>query len=78
MISVPQQCHLSVSINASCQCPSVPSISVTNQYCQSVPPISASQCCLSVPYTSAAFQFSASYQCLLISAAYQCPSQQPH
>ncbi|CAI9591991.1 unnamed protein product, partial [Staurois parvus] len=42
--------------------------SVTHQ-CQSVPPISASQYCLSVC-------ISAAYQ-LPISATYQCPSVQP-
>ncbi|CAI9611257.1 unnamed protein product [Staurois parvus] len=61
----------------------------------SVPPISASQYCLSVPYMSAAFQCPSvrpvnAHQCHLpvpphqchlsvpISAAYQCPSLQPH
>ncbi|CAI9608785.1 unnamed protein product, partial [Staurois parvus] len=39
--SVTHQCHLSVPVNAAYQCPSVP-------------PNSASQCRLSVPYMSAA------------------------
>ncbi|CAI9601160.1 unnamed protein product [Staurois parvus] len=65
MISVAHQCHVSVHINATCQCPSV-HINATyqcllvhinatyqcpyelpfsaNYHCQSVPPISASQC----------------------------------
>ncbi|CAI9531966.1 unnamed protein product, partial [Staurois parvus] len=54
---------LSVIINATCQCPSVPhqchiSVPISAAYqCQSVPPISATyQCHLSVPYMSAAFQ----------------------
>ncbi|CAI9546729.1 unnamed protein product [Staurois parvus] len=51
------QCH----INATYQCPSELPFSVTHQ-CQSVPPINASQCHLSV---------------LPISATYQCPSVQP-
>ncbi|CAI9565599.1 unnamed protein product, partial [Staurois parvus] len=54
-------------------------ISVTYQSCQSVPPISSSQCCLSVP-VSAAYQcqsvlLSSASQCRLlvsVSAAYQC------
>ncbi|CAI9563707.1 unnamed protein product, partial [Staurois parvus] len=49
-------------------------ISATYQCCQSVPPISASQCRLSVPYINAM------YQCCLsvpISDACQCPSV-PH
>ncbi|CAI9602717.1 unnamed protein product, partial [Staurois parvus] len=48
-------------------------ISATYQCCQSVPPISASQCRLSV--------LSAAYQCCLsvpcISDAFQCPSVMP-
>ncbi|CAI9611388.1 unnamed protein product, partial [Staurois parvus] len=61
------QCLMSVLISASCQCPSVhinatyqcPSelpFSVTHQ-CQSVPPIKANQCHLSV------LPISATYQC---------------
>ncbi|CAI9593865.1 unnamed protein product [Staurois parvus] len=51
-----------------------------------LPPNSASQCRLSVPYMSVPFSahqcclskpISATYQCLLISATYQCPSVQP-
>ncbi|CAI9603298.1 unnamed protein product, partial [Staurois parvus] len=61
----PQQCHLSVSISASCQCPSELPFSVNHQchlsvlpvsatyQCQSVPPISASQCRLSVCISAA-------------------------
>ncbi|CAI9565415.1 unnamed protein product, partial [Staurois parvus] len=65
------QCH----INARYQCPSELPFSVTHQ-CQSVPPINASQCHLSVlPIISAA------YQCHLsvpyTSAAFQCPSVMP-
>ncbi|CAI9585692.1 unnamed protein product, partial [Staurois parvus] len=37
------QCHLSLPINATCPCPSVPHISA-HLSCLSVPPISASQC----------------------------------
>ncbi|CAI9576314.1 unnamed protein product [Staurois parvus] len=60
-------------------CQSVPPISampVSAAYqCQSVLPISANQCRLSVlPLVP----ISATYQCLLISASYQCPSVQPH
>ncbi|CAI9561982.1 unnamed protein product [Staurois parvus] len=71
------QCQLSVLINATCQCPSVPHFSTyqctsmphisAHQYtslphisahlsCLLVSPINASQCRLSVPYMSAAFQ----------------------
>ncbi|CAI9581824.1 unnamed protein product [Staurois parvus] len=67
---VPHQC-LPVHINATYQCPSELPFSAAYQF-QSVLPISAIyECCLSVP-------ISATYQCLLISAAYQCPSLQPH
>ncbi|CAI9586970.1 unnamed protein product, partial [Staurois parvus] len=48
--SVPHQCHisvLSVHINATYQCPSELPFSVTHR-CQSVPPINANQCHLSV------------------------------
>ncbi|CAI9618030.1 unnamed protein product, partial [Staurois parvus] len=48
------QFHLSVPINATCPCPSVPHISVDFS-CLSVPTINASQCCLSVP-VSATYQ----------------------
>ncbi|CAI9574918.1 unnamed protein product, partial [Staurois parvus] len=58
----PQQCHLSLSINATCQCPSVPHIRAyqctsmphISAYlsCLSVPPINASQCCLSIPVSA--------------------------
>ncbi|CAI9560211.1 unnamed protein product, partial [Staurois parvus] len=77
------QCHLSVLIHATCQCP----ISATFQ-CPSVPhisahlsglsvsPISASQCHLSVPVNAAyQFQLNSASQCHLtvpVSAAYQC------
>ncbi|CAI9571262.1 unnamed protein product, partial [Staurois parvus] len=69
-------CTLTVSINTTCQCPSVPHqchisvatsahpvspVSATYQCCQSVPPISARQCLLSVP----------------VSAIYQCASVPP-
>ncbi|CAI9576316.1 unnamed protein product, partial [Staurois parvus] len=64
--SVSHQC-LPVHINATYQCPSELPFSVTHQ-CQSVPPINANQCHLSVlPIISAA-------QCCLsvpVSAAYQ-------
>ncbi|CAI9548400.1 unnamed protein product, partial [Staurois parvus] len=42
--SVTHQCHLSMPVSATYQC------------CQSVPPINASQCRISVLYMSAAFQ----------------------
>ncbi|CAI9579288.1 unnamed protein product, partial [Staurois parvus] len=46
--SVPHQCHISVPTSAhQCQCPSELPFSVTYQ-CQSVPPINASQCHISV------------------------------
>ncbi|CAI9559887.1 unnamed protein product [Staurois parvus] len=67
-INATYQC-LPVHINATYQCPSELPFSVTNQ-CQSVPPITANQCHLS-----------GAHQCHLsvsISAAYQCPSLQPH
>ncbi|CAI9594761.1 unnamed protein product [Staurois parvus] len=108
---------LPVHINATYQCPSELPFSVIHQ-CQSVTPInasqchlsllpisatisarqcrlsvcisahqcclSASQCRLSMPPNSAIYEcclsvpISATYQCLLISATYQCPSVQPH
>ncbi|CAI9619997.1 unnamed protein product [Staurois parvus] len=37
------QCHLSVPINATCQCPFELPFCVTYQCCPSVPPISARQ-----------------------------------
>ncbi|CAI9574645.1 unnamed protein product, partial [Staurois parvus] len=49
------QCQVSVLINATCQCPSVPHINA-HLSCLSVPPISASQCHLPMPV-------SATYQC---------------
>ncbi|CAI9547168.1 unnamed protein product [Staurois parvus] len=52
--------------SATFQFPSELPFSVTHQ-CQSVIPINAYQCRLSVPYMSAAFH-----------ATYQCPSVQPH
>ncbi|CAI9585163.1 unnamed protein product, partial [Staurois parvus] len=58
------QCHISAHqchINPIYQCPSELPFSITHQ-CQSVPPINASQCHLSV---------------LPISAAYQCQSVPP-
>ncbi|CAI9590313.1 unnamed protein product, partial [Staurois parvus] len=60
------QCQLSVLINATCQCPSVPHIS--SYKCTSMPHISAHLSCLSVSPTSAS-------QCHLsmpVSATYQC------
>ncbi|CAI9623365.1 unnamed protein product [Staurois parvus] len=65
--SVPHQCHISVPTSAY-QCPSELPFSVTHHQCQSVPPINASQCHLSVLPISA-------NQCRLlvpVSAAYQC------
>ncbi|CAI9618889.1 unnamed protein product [Staurois parvus] len=47
MISVAQKCHLSVSISASCQCPSVPHNSA--HQCHITVPTSAHQCHISVP-----------------------------
>ncbi|CAI9575024.1 unnamed protein product, partial [Staurois parvus] len=61
------QCHISVPISATYQCPSEPPFSVTQ--CQSVPPINASQCHLSV------LPISATYQCQ--SVAYQSASVPP-
>ncbi|CAI9554528.1 unnamed protein product, partial [Staurois parvus] len=46
------QCHLSMLVSATYQyCQSVPPVSATYQ-CASMPPISAHQCCLSVPPNS--------------------------
>ncbi|CAI9588496.1 unnamed protein product, partial [Staurois parvus] len=63
MISVAPSVHLSVSINVTCQCPSVPhqchiSIPISPT---SMPHISAHLSCLSVPPISASH--SAAYQC---------------
>ncbi|CAI9552720.1 unnamed protein product, partial [Staurois parvus] len=58
------QCHLSLPINATCQCPSVP------HQCHISVPTSAHQCHISVP-------ISAAFQCHLsvpVSATYQCQS----
>ncbi|CAI9576305.1 unnamed protein product [Staurois parvus] len=68
--NVTRQCHLSMPISASVtyQC------LVCTYQCASVPPNSASQCRLSVPYISVM------YQCCLsvpISDACQSPSVQP-
>ncbi|CAI9608272.1 unnamed protein product, partial [Staurois parvus] len=55
------QCHLSVSINATCQCPSMP-------------PASAHQCHINVPYQCLPVHINATYQCpsgLPFSATYQ-------
>ncbi|CAI9603354.1 unnamed protein product [Staurois parvus] len=52
-------------------------ISATYQCCQSVPPISANQCRLSVP-VSAAYRAHQCHLSVSISAAYQCPPLQPH
>ncbi|CAI9615013.1 unnamed protein product [Staurois parvus] len=63
MISIADQCHLSVHISAyQCtsmqhisahlSCLSVPTISAAYDCCQLVPPISARQCCLSVPISA--------------------------
>ncbi|CAI9575703.1 unnamed protein product, partial [Staurois parvus] len=65
------QCQLSMLIHATCQCPSVPHQSQCpiSESFLSVPPISASQCHLTVPY-----------ECCLsvpISDASQCPSVPP-
>ncbi|CAI9579023.1 unnamed protein product [Staurois parvus] len=82
-INATYQC-LPVHINATYQCPSELSFSVTHQ-CQSVSPINASQCHLSVLSIIATYQcqsvppISAS-QCRLsvcISATYQCSSVLP-
>ncbi|CAI9546961.1 unnamed protein product, partial [Staurois parvus] len=67
-------CHLPVPISATFQCPSELSFSVTHQ-CESVPPISASQCRLPVP-CPLVMPVNA-HQCHLISATYQCSSVQP-
>ncbi|CAI9597211.1 unnamed protein product, partial [Staurois parvus] len=86
LISASCQCHINdtyqclpVHINATYQCPSELPFSVTHQ-CQSVPPINANQCQLSVLPISATYQCQAvppisAHQCRLsvcISAAYQC------
>ncbi|CAI9615777.1 unnamed protein product, partial [Staurois parvus] len=72
------QCH----INATYQCPSELPFSVTHQF-QSVPPINASHCHLSVPviatYQCQSVPPISVHQCCLsvlpnISAAYQCQS----
>ncbi|CAI9562516.1 unnamed protein product [Staurois parvus] len=62
MIGVAQQCHLSVSISALCQCSSVPHnqclpvhINATYQ-CPSELPFSVTHQCQSVPPISAAYQ----------------------
>ncbi|CAI9622817.1 unnamed protein product, partial [Staurois parvus] len=76
----PRQCHLSVSINATCQC-------------SLRPPASAHQCHINATYQCPSeLPFSATYQCQLvlpinaskcrlpvlpISAAYKCPSVLP-
>ncbi|CAI9590884.1 unnamed protein product [Staurois parvus] len=67
------QCHISVHINATYQCPSELPFSVTHQ----LPPNSASQCRLSVPCTSAAFQCPSvmpvnAHQCHLPVPPHQC------
>ncbi|CAI9598424.1 unnamed protein product [Staurois parvus] len=69
-LSVPlinaSQCNLSV-------------LPVSSAYQCAVPPNSASQCRLSVPYECClSVPISCTYQCLLINAAYQFPSVQPH
>ncbi|CAI9589912.1 unnamed protein product, partial [Staurois parvus] len=71
------QCLVSVLFSASCQCPSVP------HQCHISVPTSAHLSCLSVSPISAAYQclpISDACQCLSvsISAAYRCPSLQPH
>ncbi|CAI9557534.1 unnamed protein product [Staurois parvus] len=71
------QCHLPVPISAT----SMPHISAYE--CTSMPHISAHLSCRSVPPISAANQCHrpVPHQCHLsvsISAAYQCPSLQPH
>ncbi|CAI9599579.1 unnamed protein product, partial [Staurois parvus] len=74
-------------ISAHQSCLSVSPISATYECRQSVPPISAIyQCCLSVPINDACLAHQCRlpvppHQCHLsvsISAAYQCPSLQPH
>ncbi|CAI9621957.1 unnamed protein product [Staurois parvus] len=65
------QCHLSVLIHATCQCPSMPHISAYQ--CTSMPHISAHLSCLSVSHVSA-------NQCHLsmsVSATYQCCQSVP-
>ncbi|CAI9574690.1 unnamed protein product [Staurois parvus] len=75
----PQKCHLSVSISATCQCPSMTHqcipvhINATYQ-CPSELPFNVTHQCQSVPPI---MPISETYQCLLISATYQCPSVQP-
>ncbi|CAI9556943.1 unnamed protein product, partial [Staurois parvus] len=70
------QC-LPVHINATYQCPSELPFSVTNQ-CQSVPPINASQCHLSVLPSVPPISASQCRLSVCISAAYQCPSVLPN
>ncbi|CAI9589000.1 unnamed protein product, partial [Staurois parvus] len=82
-ISAMCQC-LPVHINATYQCPSELPFSVTHQ-CQSIPPINANQCHLSVLPISNTYQcqsvppISASqyHLSVRISAAYHCPSVPP-
>ncbi|CAI9587403.1 unnamed protein product, partial [Staurois parvus] len=66
------QCHLSVFINATCQCPSMPHISAYQ--CTSMPHISAHLSCLSLPPISAS---KCHLSVLPISATYQCQSVLP-
>ncbi|CAI9532615.1 unnamed protein product [Staurois parvus] len=66
MISVAQQCHLSVSINASCQCPSMP-------------PASAHQCHISVPHQChISVPISDACQCPSLPPTSASSSVQPH
>ncbi|CAI9546405.1 unnamed protein product, partial [Staurois parvus] len=58
----PQQCHLSVSISASCQC-------------SSMPPASAHQCHINATYQCLPVHINATYQCpseLPFSVTHQC------
>ncbi|CAI9586759.1 unnamed protein product, partial [Staurois parvus] len=66
MIS-PQQCYLSVPINASCHCPSMP-------------PASAHQCLINATYQCLPVHINATYQCpseLPFIVTYQCQSVPP-
>ncbi|CAI9589023.1 unnamed protein product [Staurois parvus] len=58
------------------QCTSMPHSAHLS--CLSVSPISASQCCQSVPYQCLLISAHQCHLSVSISAAYQCPSLQPH
>ncbi|CAI9571048.1 unnamed protein product, partial [Staurois parvus] len=74
-INATYKCPSELPFSVTHQCQSVPPINATYQCCQSVPPISASQCRLSV------LPINAIYQCCLsvpISDACQCRPVPPY